>query len=103
VSILVEWRINRVRLLFQFLNYKTGTLYIFDTLLIFAQGRGFFYVFLGSLTTGITSWISIIVGAAVILGGLLTFGVSLLVRNAKKNKKHTLASQGSPEPVTVTV
>jgi len=77
ISILVEWRINRVRNLFAFLTYKTG--------------RGFFYIFVGSLCTGITEIFGIVVGAAVIVGGVLTLAVSAFLR--KKKKKMGLATQ----------
>jgi len=78
ISILVEWRINRVRNLFAFLTYKTG--------------RGLFYIFVGSLCTGITEVYGIVVGAAVILGGVFTLLVALFLRRQKK-KQTSLASQ----------
>jgi len=77
ISILVEWRINRVRSLFAFLTYKTG--------------RGFFYIFIGSLCTGISEVYGIIVGAIVILGGILTIIIAIFLR--KQKNKPSLAGQ----------
>lgn len=46
VILLVEWRQRHIRSLFYFLTYKTG--------------RGFFYIFVGCLTTGVAKTAGII-------------------------------------------
>jgi len=85
VAISVEWRQKHARKFFHFLAFRTG--------------RGFFYLFLGSLTTGIDKYLGLFVGICVIVGGLLTLTMSFFL-NRKKKYHHVTEedlSQANPQ------
>eukprot|EP01114_Cavostelium_apophysatum_P020651 TRINITY_DN6980_c0_g1_i1.p1 TRINITY_DN6980_c0_g1~~TRINITY_DN6980_c0_g1_i1.p1 ORF type:complete len:257 (-),score=28.20 TRINITY_DN6980_c0_g1_i1:45-815(-) len=70
ISILVEWRQRHVQAVFSFLAFKTG--------------RGFFYIFAGSLATGISDNVGLVLGLAIVAAGLFTLLFAALARQKKK-------------------
>jgi len=70
VAILVEWRQRHARRLFHFLTFRTG--------------RGGFYLFAGSLTTGISGYAGLLVGLAVVLAGFFTLFMTFFLYQKKK-------------------
>jgi len=79
LSLLVEWRIKKITTLFNFLAFKTG--------------RGFFYIFIGSLTLGISDNFGVVAGTMVMVAGLITWLFGAVVRRDKKLIERYAAQQ----------
>jgi len=79
LSILVEWRLKKITKLFNFLAFKTG--------------RGFFYIFIGSLALGISDNFGVVAGIMVMVAGLITWLFGAVVRRDKNLIKQYAAQQ----------